>query len=39
MNGRTSSGIYGGYKISVIKDGKGSNGIFPLSKEDNGLSE
>jgi hypothetical protein len=39
MKGRTSSGISGGYNISVIKDGNGSNGIFPLYKEDNGFRE
>jgi hypothetical protein len=39
MYGKTSSGIYGGYNISVIKEGNGSKGIFPRSSEDNGFKE
>jgi hypothetical protein len=39
MYGKTSSGISGGYKISVISDGKGSKGMLPLSSEDNGFKE
>ena len=39
MKGKTFSGTYGGYKIYEIIEGKGSKGMFPLSKDDKGLSE
>jgi hypothetical protein len=39
MYGKTYSGISGGYKIYVIKEGKGSRGMFPLSRDDKGFNE
>jgi len=39
MKGRTFSGTSGGYNIYDITEGKGSNGIFPLYKEDKGFKE
>ena len=39
MKGRTDSGTSGGYNISEMMEGKGSKGIFPLSREESGFKE